>query len=84
MSTARPRPMPGTTMRPTNVSLRTDLLDRAKALGINVSSACERGLELRISETEAQRWLEENRAAIQSSNAYVDAHDLPLAKHRPY
>jgi antitoxin CcdA len=29
-------------------------------------------------------WLEENREAIESSNAYVEVHGLPLAKHRPY
>ena len=84
MPTARPHMVTGTTKRPTNLSLRADLLDRAEALGVDVSSACERGLELQISDIEAQRWLEESRAAIQSSNAYVEAHGLPLSKHRPY
>jgi antitoxin CcdA len=53
-------------------------------LGINVSRACERGLAEQIAELRDKCWLEENREAIESSNAYVEAHGLPLAKHRPY
>lgn len=70
--------------RATNVSLNSDLLEQAKALGINVSRACERGLAQQIGELRDRQWLEENREAIQSSNAYVEAHGLPLAKNRPY
>jgi antitoxin CcdA len=70
--------------RATTVSLNSDLLEQAKTLGINVSRACERGLAEQIAELRDKRWLEENRAAIESSNAYVEAHGLPLAKHRPY
>jgi antitoxin CcdA len=70
--------------RATNVSLNSDLLEQAKTLGINVSRACERGLAEQIAELRAKRWLEENREAIESSNAYVEVHGLPLAKHRPY
>nr|WP_042444652.1 type II toxin-antitoxin system CcdA family antitoxin [Methylobacterium sp. B34] len=70
--------------RATNVSLNSDLLEQAKTLGINVSRACERGLAQQIAELRDRQWLEENREAIQSSNAYVEAHGLPLAKSRPY
>jgi len=70
--------------RATNVSLNSDLLEQAKALGINVSRACERGLVEQIVELRDKQWLEANREAIASSNAYVEAHGLPLAKHRPY
>jgi antitoxin CcdA len=70
--------------RATTVSLNSDLLEQAKTLGINVSRACERGLAEQIAELRDKHWLEENRAAIESSNAYVEAHGLPLAKHRPY
>lgn len=37
-----------------------------------------------IAELREKRWLEENREALKSSNAYIEAHGLPLAKHRPY
>ena len=70
--------------RATNVSLNVELLDEAKKLGVNVSRACERGLALQIAEIRAQRWLDENREAIDSSNAFVEKHGLPLAKHRQF
>jgi antitoxin CcdA len=66
--------------RATNVSLNSDLLEQAKALGVNVSRACERGLAAQIAELRENRWLDENHAALASSNAYVEAHGLPLAK----
>jgi antitoxin CcdA len=70
--------------RPTNVSLSPHLLDEAKALGVNVSQACERGLEEQIRETRARAWLEANRAALISSNRYVEEHGLPLLRHRRF
>lgn len=70
--------------RATNVSLNSDLLDQARTLGINVSRACERGLAEQIAELREKHWLAENGEAIASSNAYVDAHGLPLGRHRPY
>jgi len=68
----------------TNVSLNTDLLDQARALEINISRACERGLVEQIEKVRAARWREENRTAIVSSNDYVDRKGLPLAGHRRF
>jgi antitoxin CcdA len=68
--------------RATNVSLSREHLAEARELGINVSQACERGLRETIAEVRATRWLEENREAIESSNAHVEANGLPLAKLR--
>jgi antitoxin CcdA len=70
--------------RATNVSLDGALLDEARELGINVSRACERGLALQIAEIHAQRWLDENKPAIESSNAYVDRSGLPLRRYRRF
>ncbi len=70
--------------RATNVSLNTALLDEAKALGINVSRACERGLERQIAEERGKRWLMENRDAIAASNDYVERHGVPLARYRRF
>jgi post-segregation antitoxin (ccd killing protein) len=33
-------------------------------------------------EARARRWLDENLAALQSSNAYVERQGLPLARYR--
>ena len=38
----------------------------------------------RLAEARATRWLEENREALESSNAWVREHGLPLAKYRMF
>lgn len=68
----------------TNVSLAEDLLSEAKELRINVSQAAEVGLAKAVAERRAERWLKENRDAIESSNAFVDKHGLPLEKYRMF
>lgn len=70
--------------RPTNVSLPAELIGDAKALNVNISQACEKGLAEAVAKTRAERWIEENRAAIESSNAYVEKHGLPLARYRQF
>jgi antitoxin CcdA len=72
------------TKRPTNVSLRGDLIDEAKRLSINISQACEQGLAAEVKKTREDQWIAENWEAIQSSNAYVEKHGLPLAKYRQF
>ncbi len=73
-----------TARRPINVSLDAELIEQAKALGINISRACERGLAEQIAETRASAWLAENGEAIASSNRYVEKQGLPLARHRRF
>lgn len=68
----------------TNLSINESLLKVARNLGINISKACERGLEAQIAEVEARRWREENSLAIDSSNDYVTRNGLPLARHRRF
>lgn len=68
--------------RATNVSLDHDYVTEAKALGINISQACERGLIETVKEARAAKWLEENREAIESWNAWVEENGLPLASKR--
>jgi antitoxin CcdA len=70
--------------RPTNVSLDADLVRQARALSINISRACEQGLEMRIREARARQWREDNREAIDASNAFVDADGLPLSRFRQF
>jgi antitoxin CcdA len=70
--------------RATNVSLRSDLIDEARRLNINISQACERGLEERVRKSLRDAWLQENRDAIEASNAWVEEHGLPLANYRQF
>jgi len=59
---------------PTNLSLRADLVARAKELGLNLSQLVEQTLEARIREAEGQAWLAENKEAIEAYNEHVATH----------
>jgi antitoxin CcdA len=61
---------------PTNLSLRIDLVQRAKALDLNLSEVVEGALEQAIIKAEQARWLAENQDAIDYYNAFVDKHGL--------
>lgn len=70
--------------RPANISIDSDLLAEAKTLGINISRACERGLAEQVAEVRAARWRMENADALESSNAHVERHGLPLSRYRSF
>lgn len=76
------RRKPKTATRPTNVSLSAALVDEAKALGVNISLAAATGLEIAVAKRRAELWTEENAAALDSYNAYVEKDGLPLEKSR--
>jgi antitoxin CcdA len=69
---------------PTNVSINAELVAEARALGVNISRASAAGLEAAVAEARAEQWLRENRAALEASNAYVEARGLPLASLRQF
>ncbi len=58
--------------RATNVSINQGLLDAAKALDINLSATLERALEAEVRARKRERWLEENRTAIEAYNARIE------------
>ena len=70
--------------RATNVSLPAHLIEEARELNINISQACEQGLEEQVRKSKREAWLEANRAAIEDSNAWVEKHGLPLARYRQF
>ena len=57
-----------------NLSINSDLLRRTRELNINLSATLERALKEELSQCGAQRWVEENRAAIKSYNDFVERH----------
>jgi antitoxin CcdA len=83
-SSAQSRPLLTATRKATNVSLGAALLAEAKSLHINVSQAAEAGVARAVAEKRAELWLAANREALESSNAYVEQHGLPLAHHRHF
>jgi len=72
------------TRKPTNVSLPTDLLERAKALDVNVSRASERGLREEVQAAEARTWAEMNADFIAEMNARIERDGLPLEEYRTF
>lgn len=70
--------------KPTNLSLDSTLLKEAKLLGINVSRSAEAGIAEAVRLHEQAKWLKENAGALESSNAYVEANGLLLARHRQF
>ena len=54
--------------RPTNVTVNSDLLRQAKALGINLSRTLEERLAEIVRRELSRRWLAENSEAIEDYN----------------
>lgn len=70
--------------RPTNLSLDEALVRQARQLGVNVSRAAETGLREAVTVEAAARWQRENAEALRQSDAYAEAHGLPLATYRQF
>lgn len=70
--------------KPTNISLSTELVARARDLRINMSQAAEGGIAKAVAEEEARLWKIENREAIESWNRYIEENGLPLEAYRQF
>ena len=62
--------------QPANLSIRSDLLRRAKARKINLSQTLEDRLEEILVDQDRQDWREENREAIKAAQDFVARHGL--------
>ncbi|MEA2047452.1 MAG: type II toxin-antitoxin system CcdA family antitoxin [Campylobacterota bacterium] len=56
----------------TNVSINSDLLQKAKAYKINISKNFEAYLAEVVRQREEEQWLEENREAIEKQNERIE------------
>lgn len=66
--------------RATNVSINQGLLEDARALDINLSATLERALEAEVRARKREKWLEENREAIEAYNRRIER-DGMLSDH---
>jgi antitoxin CcdA len=66
------------------VTLPEPLLREARELGVSLSQACERGVAASVAEARAQRWLRDNRDALDAWNEYIERHGLPFAEFRQF
>ena len=62
--------------RPTNLSLNRDLLERAKAQGINLSQTLEEALVAKLQEQWRAEWKAANRRAIDEFNQRIEEHGV--------
>lgn len=70
--------------RATNLTIDPVLLDEARALNINLSATFEASLRDAVRKLKAAQWLEENCAALEGYNAWVEKNGLPLEKYRQF
>jgi antitoxin CcdA len=67
-----------------NLSIDAELLSEAKAAGTNLSGVLEGALREQLRERRWQKWREENRAAIEASNAQLERDGLWAEKFRDW
>ena len=62
----------GARRRPTNVSLRVDLVQAARSLDLNLSRELESRIEDVVRQRQAEAWKKENKKALDDYAKYVE------------
>ena len=62
--------------KPTNLTINSDLLNKAKELKINISSVLEHALAEKVKQSKQDQWLLENTESITSYNQNIEAFGL--------
>ena len=70
--------------KPTNLSINSNLLTKARELNINLSATLEKALESEVRQSTREKWLEENRKALENCNELAQEHGLFADKHRGF
>ena len=70
--------------RAANLSLSADVLDAAKALGINVSRECDAYLRQVVKKEQEARWKREHAEFIEAYNTVLETEGLPLDEWRSF
>jgi antitoxin CcdA len=66
-----PMPAAGAAKRPTNLTVRGELLDAARAAGVNLSELLERALIEELARLQRVRWRRENSEAVAAYNDHL-------------
>ena len=70
--------------KPANLSINSDLLNEAKSLKINLSATLEAALLNEVKAASREKWLAENKEAIDACNKLAESHGLFADKHRVF
>jgi antitoxin CcdA len=73
---ARPAAAATATKKSVNLSLRADLLAKAKRAKINLSAVLDRAVSQELAQLERARWLEENKEGFKAYNDRVEKYGL--------
>lgn len=68
----------------TNITLSVDVLNEAKALGINISQACDQYLRELVKNERERRWQQDNAEFIAAYNQSVEQEGLPLEQWQSF
>ncbi len=58
----------------TNLSINSDLLDKARGMNINLSATLEQALKEKLAQNASESWKAENKIAMQKYNEFVEQH----------
>jgi antitoxin CcdA len=75
---------PETTRVRANLALPSDVMERAKALTINISRASERGVREEIREAEDRQWATQHVTFIKNIREWAEENGAPLDEHRAF
>ena len=67
---------PKAVKKPTNLSVNSDLLLRARKMKINLSATLEKALIAEIKNAEKEKWLKRNKKAISALNNLAEQKGL--------
>lgn len=70
--------------RAANLTLSADVLESAKALGINISQVCDTYLREVVRAEQERRWRQEHSEFISAYNSIVEEEGLPLDQWRSF
>ena len=68
----------------TNVSIRSDLLDAAKEMKINLSREFEQHLEQVVRKNRTEQWLKDNREAMTAYGRFFEEHGIWSDEYRTW
>jgi antitoxin CcdA len=63
---------PSAPKKPTNVSINSELLRKAKEFEINLSATLEQALVEKVKQRQQELWLSANKSAIDEYNQYTE------------
>jgi len=78
------QPSVNATKKATNITLSSDVLTEAKALGTNISQSCDQFLRELVRNERERRWRQDNADFIAAYNKTAADEGLPLDSWRSF